>query len=80
MGVSVENRVWHRARKAALLIAAGVFGLALITGLFAYESIKGRGVAMTRGIEAAAAERMVAPPPIDASRPQRTETATFALG
>ncbi len=76
----MKERTWLRVRKPVLLSAAGLVVLGLIVGVSVYESIKGGGVTMTRDREAVAAERMAVPPPIDASRPQRIETATFALG
>jgi hypothetical protein len=78
--VTVEERKWHRLKKPALLSAVGFAVLALISGFFAYESAKGRGVTMKRGAEAAAVDRMAVPPPIDVRKPGTIETATFALG
>ena len=80
MEVSVEERRWHTVRKPALFSAVGFVALGLIAGLFVYESMKGKGVIVTRSSEAAAAERMTVPPPIDAVKPKAIETATFALG
>ncbi len=80
MEVSVQERTSHHVKKAALLSAVGFVALALIAGLFVYQSMKGKGATMTRGKEAVAAERTAVPPPIDASESQRIETATFALG
>ena len=76
----MEERRWHTVRKPALLSAVGFVALGLIAGLFVYESMKGKGVIMTRSSEAAAVERMNVPPPIDAVEPKAIETATFALG
>jgi hypothetical protein len=80
MEVTVKDRKWHRGRRRALWLGVGFVVLGLLSGLFAYESVKERGVTVTRGAEAAAADRVAAPPPIDSSRPGRIETATFALG
>ena len=80
MEVTVEDRERHRARKWAMLTGVGLVALGLISGLYAYESAKGRDVSMKKGIESAAADRMAVPPPIDASRPATIETATFAMG
>ena len=80
MEVTVKDRKWHRVRRRALLLGVGFVVLGLISGLFAYESVKERGVTVKRGAEAAAADRMAVPPPIDVSRPGTIETATFALG
>ena len=76
----MEERRWHTVRRPALLSAVGLVALGLIAGLFAYESMKGKGVIMTRSSEAAAAERMNVPPPTDAVKPKAIETATFAMG
>ena len=76
----MEERTRLRVKKSALLSAGGLVVLGLIAGLFVYESMKGRGVTMTRGREAVAAERMAVLPPIDVSQPKTIETATFALG
>lgn len=63
-----------------MLLGVGFVVLGLISGLFAYESVRERGVAVKGSAEAAAADRMAVPPPIDVSRPGTIETATFALG
>ena len=80
MEVTVKDRKWHRVRRRALLLGVGFVLLGLISGLFAYESVKERGATMKRGIQAAVADRTAVPPPIDVSRPAALETATFALG
>src|SRR5512136_1101459 len=66
MEVTVEDRERRRVRKWALFTGVGLVALGLITGLYAYESVKGRDVSMKKGLESAAANRMTAPPPIDA--------------
>ncbi len=75
----MEDRERHRVTKRALMIGAGLV-VGLISGLYAYESVKGRDVSMKKGIESAAAELTAPLPPIDAVRPARIETATFAMG
>jgi hypothetical protein len=80
MEVTVKDRERHRVRKWALLTGVGLAVLGLISGLYAYQSIKGRDVSMKKGMESAAADRIAAPPLIDASRPGAIETATFAMG
>ncbi|MGD0238187.1 MAG: hypothetical protein ABSC55_27100 [Syntrophorhabdales bacterium] len=76
----MKDRKWRRVRRRALLLGVGFVVLGLISGLFAYESVKQRGVTVKRGAEAATADRMAVPPPMDVSRPGTIETATFALG
>jgi hypothetical protein len=76
----VEDRERQRVRKLALLTGVGFVVLGLISGLYAYESVKGKDVSMKRGMESAAADRMAVSPPMDASRPGTIKTATFALG
>jgi hypothetical protein len=81
MEVTVEDRERHRVRKWTLLTGVGLIALGLISGLYAYESAKGRDVNMKKGMESAATDvRVAVPPPIDASRPGTIETATFAMG
>jgi len=76
----VEDRERQGVRKLALLTGAGLILLGLISGLYAYESVKGKDVSMKKGMQCAAADRMAVSPPIDVSRPGTSETATFALG
>ncbi|MGD0488449.1 MAG: hypothetical protein ABSB94_14800 [Syntrophorhabdales bacterium] len=76
----MEDRERQRVRKPALLTGLGVVLLGLISGLYAYESVKEKDVSMKKGMQCAAADRMAVSPPIDASRPGTSETATFALG
>jgi hypothetical protein len=86
----VEGRERQRARKPAVLTGVGLILLGLISGLYAYESLKGKDVSMKEGMQCAAADRTaVSAPvpdrtavsaPIDVSRPGTSETATFALG
>jgi hypothetical protein len=80
MEVTVEDRERQRVRNRALLMVVSLVVLGLISGLYAYESVKGRDMSMKKGMESAAAERMAVPPPIDAPRPGTIETATFAMG
>ena len=76
----MEDREPHRVRKRVSVIGAGCVLLSIISGLYAYESVKGRDVSMKKVTESAAADRMAVPPPLDALRPGRIETATFAMG
>ena len=76
----MTDKGWHRVKNRALLVSMVFVVLGLMSGLFAYESVKERGVSMKRDVQTAAAERMAAPPPIDAPRAAKIETATFALG
>jgi len=76
----LENKARLSVKKRVLVAGVGLVALGLISGLYAYESVRGRDVNMKKGMESAAADRMTAPPPIDASRPGTIETATFALG
>ena len=78
--VTVEDRKRHAVRKRVLLTGVGLVVLGLISGLYAYESVKGRNVNMKRGTESAAADHMNVIPPIDEVRPGTIETATFAMG
>jgi hypothetical protein len=81
MEVTVEDKKRLRVRKGALLTGLGLIVLGLISGLYAYESAKGRDVTMKKGMESAAADvRMAVPPPVDDHRPGTIETATFAMG
>ena len=80
MEVTVEDRERQGVRKPAVLTGVGLLVLGLISGLYAYESVKEKDVSMKKGMESAAEDRMSVPPPIDASRPGTVETATFALG
>ena len=81
MEVTVEDRERHRVRKWAVLTGVGLVALGLISGLYAYESVKGRDANMKKGMESAAMDVwMAVPPPMDASRPGTMETATFAMG
>ena len=80
MEVTVEDRERLRVRKRALLMGVGLAVLGLISGLYAYNAVKGRDLSMKKGMESAAADRMAVPPPIDASQPGTIETATFAMG
>ena len=79
MEVTVEDRERLRVRKRLLLTGLGLVVMFFISGLYVYESVKGRDAGMKQGMEAVAAERM-APPPMDEARPGTMETATFALG
>jgi len=86
----MEERERQRARKPALLAGVGVLVLGLISGLYAYESVKGKDGIMENGMQCAAADRTALSPPVadrtalspplEVSRPGTTETATFALG
>ena len=76
----MTDQGWHRVKKRALLIGVGFVVLGLMSGLFAYESVKERGVGMKRDVQTAAAERMTVPPTIDSPRAGAIATATFALG
>ena len=78
--VTVEDEKRHAVRKRVLLTGVGLVVLGLISGLYAYESVKGRNVNMKRGTESAAADHMNVIPPIDEARPGTIETATFAMG
>ncbi len=75
----MEHREQHRVTQRALLMGVALV-MGLISGLYAYESVKGRDVSMKRGIESAAVDRTAPSPPIDAALPARIETATFAMG
>jgi len=78
--VAVKAGEEHPMRKRVLLTGVGLVVLGLISGLYAYESVKGRNVNMKRGTESAAADHMNVIPPIDEARPGPIETATFAMG
>ena len=78
--VTVQQRMWQRMRKPALLSGAGLVALGLLAGLFAHEHVKNGGTTMATSREAVAADRVVVLPPIDDSQPKVFETATFALG
>ncbi len=53
---TVEDRERLCVRKRALLTGVGLVVLGLISGLYAYESVKGRDVSMKKGMESAAAD------------------------
>jgi len=78
--VALENRARMSVRKRVLVAGVSLVALGLVSGLYAYESVRGRDMNMKKGMESAAADRMTVPPPMDASRPGTIETATFALG
>ena len=73
----MKERKQQGVRKPAVLTGVGLVVLGLISGLYAYESVRGNGASMKEGM---AEGRMVIAPPVDASRPGTSETATFALG
>jgi len=54
--VTVEDRKRHAVRKRVLLTGVGLVVLGLISGLYAYESVKGRNVNMKRGTESASSQ------------------------
>jgi len=86
----VEGREQQRARKPAVLTGVGLLVLGLISGLYAYRSLKGKDASMKEGTQCGAADRTaVSPPvpdrtavspPVEVSRPGTSETATFAMG
>ena len=76
----MEDRGRIRVRKRALWTGVGLVVLGLISGLYAYDAVKGRDVSMKKGMESAAADRMAIRSPTEASRPGTIETATFAMG